>query len=146
MFNSLGKSAHNKYKALQIYNQQVKKLDMAPQDIQDVIKLEAKLQSIGHVDFVRNRSPAQLKMLRTNSIQNFIPWRAVWNGSSVSTPNHLVFDTSQPTSPGTSFNDLLAKDNSNINKLVEIVIRWYSHEIEFHPDIKKNSVQLKEEH
>ena len=107
MFNSLGKSAHSKYKALQIYNQQFKKLDVAPQD---VIKLEAKLQSIGHVDFVRNRSPAQLKMLRPNSVQNFIPWRAVWNGSSVSTPNHLVFDTSQPTSPGTSFNELLAKD------------------------------------
>ena len=59
MFNSLGKSAHNKYKALQIYNQQVKKLDMAPQDKQDLIESEAKLHSFGHVDFVKNILPAQ---------------------------------------------------------------------------------------
>ena len=35
-----------------------------------------------------------------------------------------------------------------MNKLVEIAIRWYSHEIGFHPDIEKiySSVHLKEEH
>ena len=41
MFNPLGKLAHNKCKALRAYNQQIKKLDMAP-----------------HVDFVKNLSPA----------------------------------------------------------------------------------------
>ena len=30
--NPLGKLAHNKSKALQVYNQQVKKLDVDPQD------------------------------------------------------------------------------------------------------------------
>ena len=95
-----------------------------------------------HVGFVKNLSPAQQEMLRTNPIQNFIPWRAVWNGNSVSTLCRLVFDVSQPTSSGTSLNDLLAKGKNNMNKLVEIVIRWYSHEIWFHTDIKKmyNSV------
>ena len=38
MFNPLGKLPHNKSKALQVYNQQVKKLNMAPQDKQDVIE------------------------------------------------------------------------------------------------------------
>ena len=35
-----------------------------------------------------------------------------------------------------------------MNKLVEIAIRWYSHEIGFQTDIKKmhNSVLLKAEH
>ena len=86
-------------------------------------------------------------MLRTNPIQNFVPWRAVWNGNSVSTLCRLVFDVSQPTSSGTSLNDLLAKGKNDMNKLVEIVIRWYSHEIWFHTDIKKmyNSVQLEAE-
>ena len=93
MFDTLGKLAHNKCKALQVYNQQIKKFDMAPQDKQDVIESEAKLQSLGHVDFVKNLSSAQQKMLRTNPILNFIPWRAVWNGNSVSTPCRLVFDS-----------------------------------------------------
>ena len=66
---------------------------MAPQGKQDVIESKAKLQSLGHVDFVKNLSSAQQKMLRTNPIQNFIPWRAVWNGDSVSTPCRLVFDS-----------------------------------------------------
>ena len=51
MFNPLGKLAHNKSKAPQIYSQHVKKLDMVLQDNQDVIESEAKLQSLEHVDF-----------------------------------------------------------------------------------------------
>ena len=148
MFNPLGKLATNKYKAPQVYNQQIKTLHVAPQYKQDVLESEAKLQSLGHVDFVKNLSPAQQEMLRTNPVENFIPWRVVWNGNSVNTPCRLVFDASHPTSSGASLNDLLAKSKNNMNKLVDIVIRWYSHEIGFHTDIKKmyNSVQLKEEH
>ena len=53
MFNPLGKLAHNTSKVLQVYNQQVKKLDMTPLDKQDVIKSEAKLKSLHqHVDFM----------------------------------------------------------------------------------------------
>ena len=35
-----------------------------------------------------------------------------------------------------------------MNKLVEIAVRWYSHEMGFHPDIEKiySSVHIKEEH
>ena len=49
---------------------------MLPQDKKDVIKLEAKLQSLGHDDFVKNLSPAQKGMLRPNEIQNFMPSKA----------------------------------------------------------------------
>ena len=87
-------------------------------------------------------------MLRNNPIQNFILWRAIWNGNSISTPCRIVFDASQPTSSGVSLNDILAKGKNNMNKLVEIVICWSSHKAAFHTDIKKmyNSVQLREEH
>ena len=121
---------------------------MAPQDKHEVIESEPKFESLGHVDFVKSLSPAQQEMLRINPVQNFIPWRAVWNGNSVSTPCRLVFDALQTTSSGASFNDLLAQGKNNMYKLVEIVIRWYSHEIGFHADIKRmyNSVQLKEKH
>ena len=87
-------------------------------------------------------------MLTKNPVQNFIPWRAVWNGNSISTLCHLVFDASQPTASGTSLNDILAKEKNNMIKLVEIVICWSTHKTGFHTDAKKmyNTVQLQEEH
>ena len=87
-------------------------------------------------------------MLTKNPVQNFIPWRAVWNSNSISTPCRLVFDASQPTASGTSLNDILAKGKNNMNKLVEIVICWSTHKIGFHTDVKKmyNTVQLREKH
>ena len=85
-------------------------------------------------------------MLTKNPVQNFIPWRAVWNGSSVSTQCHLVFDTSHPTASGTSLNGILAKRKNDMKKLVEIVIHWSTHKTGFHTDLKKiyNTVQLRE--
>ena len=70
MFNPLYKLAPNKDKALRIYNQQVKKLNQKPQDKEDVIQSEAKLQSLGHVEFVRNLTPEQQEMLTKNPAQN----------------------------------------------------------------------------
>ena len=54
MFNLLDKLVHRKSKALQVYNQQVKKLDIAPQEKQDLIESETKLHSLGHVGFANN--------------------------------------------------------------------------------------------
>ena len=51
MCNPLHKLAPNKGKALCIYNQQVKNLNQNPQDKEDVMQSEAKLQSLGHVEF-----------------------------------------------------------------------------------------------
>ena len=78
----------------------------------------------------------------------FIPWRAVWNTNSISTPCRLVFDASQTTSTGLSFNNLLAKGRNNMNKLVEIVIRWLIRRCAFHTDILKmyNTIRLDEQH
>ena len=45
---------------------------MSPQDKQDVTESDAKWQRLGHVDFVKNLSPAQQEMLRTYPVQNFI--------------------------------------------------------------------------
>ena len=109
MFNPLHKLAHNKDKTLCVYNQQVKKLNQNPQDKEDLLQSEARLKSLGYVEFVRNLRPEQQEMLAKNPVQNFIPWRAVSNGNSLSTPCRLVLDASQPTASGTSLNDILAK-------------------------------------
>ena len=54
MFNKLD---NNKDKALHVYNQQVKKFNQRPQEKEDVIQSEAKLQRLGHVEFIRNLTP-----------------------------------------------------------------------------------------
>ena len=148
IYNSFHKLAPNKDKALHIYDQQVDKLNQNPQDNKDVIQSEAKLQSLRYVGFVRNLTPEQPEMLTKNPVQNFVPWSSVWNGNSISTPCRLVFDASQPTASGTSVNDILAKGKNDMNKLVEIVIRWSTHKTGFHTDVKRmfNTVQLQEAH
>ena len=86
MNNPSIKLAHNKERALKVYNQQIKNINQSTDDKKDVIESEEKLQQLGYVDYVRNLKPEQQEMLRRSEIQNFIPWRAMWNGNSISTP------------------------------------------------------------
>ena len=138
----------NRYKALKVYNQQVSKLNRHPEDKSDVLESERKLQRLSHVDYVKNLPKDQQDQLSSNAIQNYIPWRAVWKLSSLTTPCRVVFDASQPTSSGYSLNSILAKGTNGMNKLVEILIRWYTHRSAFHTDVTKmyNSVKLRSDH
>lgn len=148
MHDPIVKLHPNGNKALKVYNRQIRKLNNHPKDKCDIIQSERKLQSLGHVDYGRNLPLDLQQMLKTNKIQNFIPWKAVRKTNSVSTPCRIVFDASQPTSSGYSLNDILAKGKNGMNKLVEIVIRWYTHRIAFHTDVRKmyNTIKLREEH
>ena len=87
-------------------------------------------------------------MIQNSEIKYFIPWRAVWTESSLSTPWRLVVDASQTTNNDCSLNDLLAKGTNNMNKLVEILIRWSMRAHAFHTDIQKmyNATQLDKSH
>ena len=138
--------APNKHKALKTFNQQLKKLNKNIKDKEDVMKSEEKLQNLGHVEYVKNLPATTQEYLKNHTIQNFIPWRAVWNSNSLSTPCRLVFNASQATDTGFSLNDLLAKGRNNMSKLQEILIRWSTHKIAFHTDVKKmyNTVKLDE--
>ena len=138
----------NRNKAEKVYYQQLRKLNRNESDKDDVIKSEAKLQELGHVDFVKNLDEKMQDVLVNNKVQNFIPWRCVWKDSSISTPCRMVFDASQPTNTGFSLNNILAKGRNNMNKLVEVFIRWRSYPIGIHTDIKKmyNTVKLNPEH
>jgi len=142
------KLSPNKETAMSIFNQQLRKLNNNPKDKDDVLKSENKLQTLGHVDYVKNLTIKQQQILKDSITQNFIPWRAIWKENSVSTPCRIVFDASQPTNSGYSLNDLLAKGRNNMNKLQEIFIRWCTHKVAFHTDVQKmyNTVKLKEEH
>ena len=146
--NPVLKLAPNRDKAFAIYKNQVKKLSKNESDKDDVIASEAKLQQLGHVDYIRNLSLNEQKRLKDNQIQNFIPWRSVWIRNSLSTPCRIVYDASQPTSSSYSLNDILAKGRNSMNRLVEIIIRWRGHTVGFHTDVQKmfNTVKLVEEH
>ncbi|XP_066930848.1 uncharacterized protein [Clytia hemisphaerica] len=137
LHNPETKLANNKHKALKVYFQQLRKLDKEPTDKADVIAPEAKLQAMGYVDYVENLTPQQQHMLSNTKVLNFIPWRAVWKPNSISTPCRIVFDASQPTDSGYVLNDILAKGTNNMNRLVEILIRWSLHHTVFHTDIRK---------
>ncbi|XP_057294722.1 uncharacterized protein LOC130623268 [Hydractinia symbiolongicarpus] len=68
--------------------------------------------------------------------------------TSVTTPCRIVFDGSFPTASGFSLNDILAKGSNNLNKLQEILVRWSTHKIGIHTDIRKmyNTIRLHEKH
>ena len=118
--------------AMKVYKSQIKKLDNCQEDKNEVIKSELKLQTLGYVEFV-DKLPEEEKLKIVNSpIKYFIPWRVAWNPNSVSTFCRLVFDASMKTTNRYSLNDLLAKGRNNMNKLVEIVIRWRIHKFAYH--------------
>ena len=66
-------------------------------------------------------------MLSETEIKYYIPWRAVWKQSSISFLCRVVSDASQITNTRYSLNDVIAKRRNNMNKLVEIVLRWMTH-------------------
>ena len=138
----------NKSKALVVYKSQIRKLNNDPQSKADVLASEGKLQQLGFVDYVKNLTNEQRTKIFQSALQYFIPWRAVWHLTSITTPCRVVFDASMPTSTGKSLNHILAKGKNTMNKLIEIVIRWFMRRVGFHNDVRKmyNTLKLDETH
>ena len=130
--------------ALKVYRGQVKRLNLNPDDKLSVLESEKKLQELGFVDYVDNLCEEEKMLILESDVRYFIPWRAVWNEGSETTPCRLVFDASQGTKGGCSLNSLLATGANGMNKLVEIMIRWSAKKHGFHTDVSKmyNAVRL----
>ena len=145
--NPVLKLASNRVNALAVYHAQVRKLSKNLKDRDDVINFERKLQKLGFVDFIDDLTAEQKFKIESSELQYFFPWRPVWNKNSVTTDCRIVFDASQPTSSGYSLNSVLAKGRNNMNKLVDIRIRWSVYRFGFHTDIQKmyNAVRLVED-
>ena len=138
------KLAPNRDKAGKVYNSVLRKLQKDLKSKQEVIAFEKKLQDLDMVDYVLNLTEEQQKMLRDATLHYYIPWRPVWNSNSISTPCRMVFDASMVTATGLSLNDVLAKGRNQMNKLVEVIIRWFIRRCAFHTDVSKmyNSLKL----
>ena len=142
------KLAPNRNIALKVYYQQIKRLANHADDKADIIQSEAKLQALGYVDYIKNLSTEVQSFLSSSPVKNYIPWRAVWKESSTTTPCRIVFDASMGTESGYSLNDIIAKGRNNMNKLIEIFLRWRTHNVGFHTDVQKmyNSIKLHQSH
>ena len=121
--NPMVKLSNNKDLALKIYNQQLRKLNKNLQDKANVITSENKLQRLRHVDYVQNLSQEQQRMLSEMDMKYYIPRRAAWKQNAISTTCRVAFDASQIQNTGHGLNDVIVKGRSNMNKLIEIVIR-----------------------
>ena len=146
LYNPVGKLAPNRGIARKIYDRMVRKLDDAQKA--EIIDSEAKMQQLGFVDYLDNLTPEQLQKILDSEIMYFLLWRIAYNDNSLSTSCRMVFDASHPTKTGHSLNSLLAKGRNNMNKLVEMFIRWAMRRVGYHTDIRKmyNSLWLVEEH
>ena len=140
--------APNEEEAMKVFRSQVRKLATLPDDKATVIESERKMQDMGYVDYLSNLTSEEQGMIMGNVVRYFIPWRAVFNENSVTTPCRLVFDASMGSKGGCSLNSLLAKGSNNMNNLAEIHIRWRTHRHAFHTDVTKmyNTVRLKKSH
>ena len=139
----------NEQDAVKAYRNQIRRLSKSPADKKSVVESEAKLQSLGFVDYFSNLTSEQRRKIFDACLRNFLIWLVVFNENSLSTPCRLVFDASRGTSGGgPSLNSILAKGINSMNKLIDIELRWSTHKHAFHSDISKmyNRVHLEEEH
>ena len=134
----------NEHIARKAYDRVVAKLSKNEERRRAAIKSEAKLQDLGFVDYVKNLSPDIQKELAESGVQNYIPWNVVFKEDSLSTPCRIVFNASMPTDTGYSLNNILAKGQKTLNKLLEIFLRWRTHPAAYHSDVQKmyNAVKL----
>ena len=97
LYNPVNKLALNKVNPkINAYKQQNRKFYLNLKDKKDALKSESKLQELGHVPYLAHLPPNLQDMLIQNPVQNYIPWRAVWNKISINTPRRIVFDALKP--------------------------------------------------
>ena len=138
----------NYHIAEKIYFSQTRKLQKVDRDRTDVISVFKKLIDLSYITKLTDLSQEEQNLINSSEVKHFIPWTAVWNSNSVSTPCRPVFNASCATDTGYSMNDLLPKGRNSLNKLAHIVIRWRMHPSAFHTDIQKmyNTIKLDPRH
>ena len=132
----IARLASNEKIALKIFQNQVKNLNKNKKDKEDVLKAEKKLHDLGFVEYIKNLTNEEQTKLFSSSLLYFLPWRAVWNTNSISTPCRPVFDGSSATKTGFSLNDVLANGKNTMNKLLEVMIRWLIRRCAYHADLQ----------
>ena len=90
-----------------------------------MVGFETKLQDMGFVEYVENLDENLKAEILNSAVENFIPWSAVHNENSLSTPCRMVFDASMGALKfECSLSSMVAKGFNSLSVLVQILIRW----------------------
>ena len=117
-------------------------------EIKDMINAGfEKLIDRGHIVFLKNLSPEAQHKIKNAIVSYTIPWDVAFKEGSVSTPARPVFDASSKTPGGSSLNDLLAKGQPDMVRLIDLVLGWKMGPSAFIGDIRQfyNNVLLHED-
>ena len=135
-------------RAKKFYVNQVKTLSSKPSDRERIIAAMKKLFTLGYATKFEDLTEQQRSRIETSPVKYYIPWIVAWSKNSLTTPVRPVFNASSPTASGYSLNDLLAKGSNNMNKLIQIMVRWLVYACAFVTDVQKmyNTVKLAEKH
>ena len=139
----------NRYVAEKILQSQLKVYSKYPEMREDTLKSHDKLLLKGHVLPLDKLSSEERKRMDSTPGDGYvIPWRTVYNTSSLSTPCRMVYDASARTSSGHSLNSTLAKGQNRLARLVDLFIRFRRGEIAVTADISMfyNGLKLIPEH
>lgn len=115
----------NRYTAEKILDSQIRNLAKDDHARADVLASHEKLRSRGYV-LPLSELPLEEQALVLEALDSgyIIPWRAVWNSSSISTPCRMVFDASSKTPGGESLNNILAKGTNYLPKIPNSIQRF----------------------
>ena len=89
----------------------------------------------GYVEWLRNLSESQRKMLMEFVAKYYLPWRFVHNENSMTTPTRVVYDASAVTKTGYALNTILATGVKSLNPLQQIFIAFRLRPIAVHTDL-----------
>ena len=138
---------NNYNRAYKILESQIKGAVRSEQTRLDVLASHNKLRDKGHVVPLDELSE-DVRELALLEPGYYIPWRTVWNSSSLSTPCRMVFDASSMTPGGECLNNILAKGENKLSNLLHILIQFRVLPFAFTGDVSMayNGIKLKPTH
>ena len=133
----------NYNRAYKILETQVRTANRDEQTRLEILASHNKLRVRGHVVEVNELEVEDYKAAQDGSGYH-IPWRVVFNEKSLSTPVRIVFDASSITPGGDCLNNILAKGENKLGKLLHILLRFRIYPFAFTCDVSMayNGIKL----
>lgn len=115
------------------------------EDVKEMIQAGfKKLFDNGHMILLKDLPHDMQKKIKDANPSYTIPWDVAFKEGSLSTPARPVFDASSKTPGGESLNDLLAKGQPDLVRLLDMVLAWRMGPSALTGDIRQfyNSIML----
>jgi len=139
----------NRFVAEKVLKTQLEIFKKNPGMRESALKSHKKLEDKGHVVAEVDLDKETARIIREEPGEGYyIPWRVVFNESSISTPCRVVFDASSKTPGGESLNGVLAKGQNRMVVLQHLLIRFRAGWAAVTADISMayNGTKLRPEH